>query len=141
MEQTHCQVPDPVVTNSCTVVYRFQASSPPSYQQRVHVIFTALVARMHFWFCLVLAHHTSCSCICQRIQDTVVDLSLYRPGFHVQSSATASRHRRDSVVQLSIGHPMGPLSFALVSLTTYTSCRKNDKIRLDIFFFVIPSTN
>ena len=45
-------IPDPVATSSSIVVYRFQASGfpPPSYQLRVHVIFTALVARMHFWF-------------------------------------------------------------------------------------------
>ena len=52
----------------------------------------------------------------------MVDLSLYRPRFHVQSSGTASRDRRDYVVKLAIGHPMGSLPPVIVSLTTCTSC-------------------
>ena len=68
---------------------------PPSSQQRLHVIFTALVARMHFWFwhittrVLVFASASRilwsiCPCIGQKFmskrveqhQDTVVILSF-----------------------------------------------------------------
>ena len=48
---------------------------------------------------VILEHCNSCSCALQRVQDSVVDRSLYRPGFHVGSSGAASRHRRHSVVQ------------------------------------------
>ena len=105
MGQTHYQGP----TVSCKIQSSRTAPSwcqvpsialpPPSHQLCLHVICTDLVARRHFWF---LAHYNS--------------------RFHVQSSGTESRHRRDSVVPLPTGRPMGSPPSAFVSLTTKTSC-------------------
>ena len=151
MEQTHCQGPTGSTRSSRHEQFHRSVKvpsivfPPPSYQQRLHVIFTALVARLHFWF-----WHITTRVLVFASASRILWSICPWPEVHVQASGTASRHRRDSVVQLSIGHPMGFTpgcarffdDVCVVSRTSFhLGLRKNDNIRHDIFFFVIPSAS
>ena len=152
MEQTHCK--GPIVSCkiylSRTVPSKWHDPStgfpPPSYQPRLHVICADLVARRHFqlwhittlisefasasrilWSIDLRTGQDSMSNRVEQHQDTFV---IFRPAADEPSNGFTHICARsfDDV------HVVSRTSFQL-------GLRKNDKVRHDIFFFVIPSAS
>ena len=126
---SNCFVQDPVVANSSIVVSGSNnVRPPPSHHLRFHVIFTALVAHMHFWFWHITTIVLVLPSASEALWSTCPSIGLGSRSDRVEQHQDAVS---ESVVQLSVCHPMGSLSVALVSFTCPAPVSIPRKTRFD----------